>query len=133
MRVMSSLATKLLVLFVSGLLTLPPGWCCVPPASPAEEQPQLAESSCCCCCSQTADVPTSDEHPRPLPPLKGRCCQWDSTAPPAPKVLTADLAPAPQHTLLDLSLTALAPPIGFEASESAVSPPLQILLCVWRC
>jgi hypothetical protein len=131
MGVMSNVL-RILVLGNALLLALPPGWCCLLPARPTAPAPEDA-LPCCPLCRHEAQQPASPPEACPNPPAGGCSCQSDPATPPQAKTAAPDLSVAPDFASAGEALapTGIGPALA--VLPSFASPPLQVLLCVWRC
>jgi hypothetical protein len=137
MRVVFS---RLLVFGTALSLAFPPGWCCLAlqaqPEEPTEAPIELPHS--CCSPGHAAPAPASpcpdpgeqDQAPAPCP---GCCCQGvpaitaEHVHPPVDVAL-----PAPLTGAAEARASVAAAPCA-RLDTPALSPPLQLLHCVWRC
>lgn len=122
---------RIVMLATALLLALPPGWCCAAPPKPTKK-PAAPPPVCCCCQQRQSADHTPNSLPPPVPPIRS-CCHQDAVAPAAFKmpveVVVAVLATdAAGMAILNSAACSLTDPEAF-----VQSPPLQILLCVWRC
>jgi hypothetical protein len=99
--------------------------------SVVKEEPAKARS--CCRCQEPEQAPAPQ--PRPAPLKQGDCPCFDrnSTTPDGPKVVDCDLSlPTPVA-----ALAAVLVPLGAGDTTAVnlhlLSPPLQLLHCVWLC
>lgn len=122
-----------LVLCNALLLALPQGWCCLIPLATACPDETPVEAAECCHCSNGVKHEPSTPTPKPAKPLKACCCQPDSLAGPNAEKFHFDLgmvAPV-DATVSDLALPNNPGQVahGFHL----LSPPLNLLHCVWLC
>ncbi len=125
-----NILVRALVLCNALLVALPPGWCCLPaavqPASPRDPAP-------CCHHKPAPDQPAPPTHPQPVKPCDAPRCLTDATRAPVPETPPADLVPAALLAVPDAAPLPRAARVA-EASElHALSPPPQLLHCVWLC
>lgn len=125
-----------LALACSLLVALPPGWCCIRPSgccnrASAQAGKSIPEPCAGCCAGKHA--PIDSPQPEPAKAPARCCCEHNYTPPPAPDDTDADLAvfaglPAALADLADDQV------VGDDSLILHVhSPPLRLLLCVWRC
>lgn len=121
------------------VLTMPQGWCCW--LVPLQCCGEVKANSCCssektvetrCCCCQSSSCSEQEPQPGNSLPLKCAKCLHDTLKPSSPFAveLTLDFVTLLPVKLFDaLELAALCS----KAYLSGDSPPLHVLLCVWRC
>jgi hypothetical protein len=125
---------RALVLCNGLLLGLPPGWCCPFLARAHEPAPQAKP-----CCHHTEETeqpspPTPPANPEPGKPCDACACQRDATVTPDTRTLHPDVAVAIPLALAHVGTF----PVGGSALSArpdvyALSPPPQLLHCVWLC
>src|SRR5262245_50729097 len=74
---------RALVLVCCGVLTMPPGWCCVLGAGQCCEKAappvETADVEACCCCPQPVKQEHAPKAPAPIPAKKSPCCEAKPT------------------------------------------------------
>jgi hypothetical protein len=116
--------TRAVVLLPALLLAAPPGWCCSAPADKLAPQPA---DHCCPC---TGDQP---ETPAPNPPTRICRCHPDALALQGGPSLEFHQAVAALPLPVDPHLPSAAACAPGAPEPYAHAPPIQLLLCVWRC
>lgn len=106
------------------LLIAPQGWCC---SSPPQAEKNAPETKQCCHCPESSDQP---EIPEPSKPCE---CGLDSTVPAGAETFNPDLVLVSLPVGIEAGLTG-GLSLGLAApAPHSLSPPLQLLHCVWLC
>jgi hypothetical protein len=123
------------LVFVVGLLTALPGWCCLPGPragcclpEPAKAEPVESRSPCC---------HGQSKHPKPfdLPAPRSEACCCDApetTKPSLPQTIDIDLACL---ELIDTVPRTQVPITSFDVGieDSLQTLPLHVRHCLWLC
>src|SRR5262249_40685098 len=95
-----------------------------------------SKSNQCSCCKNSPPkqpAPAKPQPVKPLNPLKSCCCQAESLIAPLPEPLKQSAALALPLTSTGIGPEQLGSAGNPPPASSLLSPPLQLLHCVWRC
>lgn len=121
---------QLLAVATSLILALPPGSCGV---FRHQDRAETAPVKASCCHTTTSDRPC-DSDKAPSQPSVKCCCAYDATLPEKSAQPTNSIDSAFVVAVDSLSLNGGSQVMAVtELAPLPAGPPLQILLCVWRC
>lgn len=129
---MKRFTLQALVAFMTVLLALPQGWCClVPRMLPKAKDAEAA----CCCCHVQSEAPKPQE-PKPAEPSDPFVCCCEPREATQDQGVSLDLAFLPIAFVPAIDLIPPVHPIltaSRDRSSDSADPPLHVLHCVWLC
>jgi hypothetical protein len=125
--------SRFLFCLTAVLLACPPGWCCILPrlhTAKAASTPAPEPVHSCCHPQPPPAEPDSDSDKAPVAVCN---CPREEATPPESSVATPDpdaavLVPPPASETASVSAHAVE-----TAQPHSLSPPLQLLHCIWLC